>query len=153
MIRGEKKGVALTLRSAVASDRDMVYEWRNSESTRRYFFDPALVSWDTHVTWFDSVLSGEHVHLLIGEIDGESVGVLRYDVEGECAEVSVYLVPGQTGQGLGPKLLVEGAAWVRRNLVGVCRLKAHVLCDNKASLRAFEIAGFNYDFCELTCDL
>jgi UDP-2,4-diacetamido-2,4,6-trideoxy-beta-L-altropyranose hydrolase len=145
--------VIITLRNAVVDDRDRVLEWRNTDSTRKFFFDPTPGSWETHEAWFDSVLSAEHVYLLIGEVAGEPVGVLRYDVAGECADVSVYIVPGKTGLGLGTKLLAEGTVWLRCNVVGVRQLKARVVCENKASARAFEKAGYRCEFCEFTSDI
>lgn len=150
---GTENSVRITLRCAVSADRARVFAWRNSESTRRYFFDSTPISWETHVTWFGNVLSAECIHLLIGELAGEPIGVLRYDVTGECAEVSVYLVPGLTGIGLGTKLLAEGTVWVRRNLIGVRQLKARVVGENNASIRAFEEAGYRCEGSEFICDI
>jgi RimJ/RimL family protein N-acetyltransferase len=146
-------GEVLTLRRAVVSDKLSVFEWRNDETTRKFFFDSAPVNCDTHETWFDRVLSAEHVYLLIGELAGKPIGVLRYDVDGDCAEVSVYLVPGRSGQGLGSKLLTEGTAWIRCNVVGVHHLKARIVCENLASLRAFKKAGFRCEICEYSIDV
>jgi len=160
MRRGKNKvladkynSVALTLRRAVVADRESMFEWRNNETTRKFFFDPAPVDWETHVAWLDRLLSDEYVYLLLGEVAGEPVGVLRYDVVGDFAEVSVYLVPGRSGLGLGPKLLTEGTDWVRRNVVGVRHLKARIVCENRASFRAFEKAGFGCEICELSIDV
>ncbi len=143
----------IVMRRAVVADRKRIFEWRNSESTRRYFFDPSPIPWQTHVAWFERALAAEHVHLLIGEVGGEPVGVLRYDVDGRFAEVSVYLVPGMVGLGLGTKLLAEGTDWVRRNLAGVERLRARVVGGNKASLRAFEKAGYRCSVCDFECEV
>ncbi|MCI5134728.1 MAG: GNAT family N-acetyltransferase [Candidatus Electrothrix sp. AW2] len=149
-----KKGDdSIILRKAVIKDCEQIFKWRNHESTRRYFFNPEPIMWKAHLDWFEKVLANPSVHLLIGELAGEPVGVLRYDVRGQSAEVSVYVVPVKVGLGLGARLLISGKKWVHENISEILMLKAKICWDNKASLRAFEKAGFRCDVCEFYCDL
>jgi UDP-2,4-diacetamido-2,4,6-trideoxy-beta-L-altropyranose hydrolase len=132
----------IVLRAAVSTDRDVIFEWRNDENTRRYFRDAAPVKHETHVAWFAGILESDDQDLLIAESSGEPAGVLRYDYEKEGAEVSVYMAPDQAGNGLGSETLRQGTSWVASHRPEIRCITALIHRDNAASVRAFEKAGY-----------
>jgi UDP-2,4-diacetamido-2,4,6-trideoxy-beta-L-altropyranose hydrolase len=132
----------IVIRRAVDEDCDSVYEWRNSEETRRHIFDTAPIPLETHRRWFCDTLVNPNRVLLIGEIDKRPVGVIRYDMSGEEALVSIYLVPGIQGHGVGTQLIREGSRWLRQFCTQIQVINADICRENVASLRAFEQAGF-----------
>jgi UDP-2,4-diacetamido-2,4,6-trideoxy-beta-L-altropyranose hydrolase len=134
--------VQITVRMATPADCDAIYAWRNAEITRQYFFNSEPVSIEAHRVWFLNSLTNPNRILLIGELDAQPIGVLRYDIEDNEALISVYLDPGMSGHGLGSLLIRCGSKWIRDNLQQVVVIKAEILKQNIASLRAFESAGY-----------
>lgn len=132
----------LTLRQAKIDDAENLFAWRNTFETRQHFFDPKPIAWEEHLQWFKRTVKRKDTRLLIGEAGGRSIGVLRYDIAEGTADVSIYLVPGFSGKGLGSDLLVTGNAWIRKNLPGITKIRAHILPKNIASQKAFAKAGF-----------
>lgn len=139
-----KVGYAVVdVRLAVADDAELVWPWRNNEATRRYFFDPAPVSLDTHLAWWNRSLVDPKRTLLLGRLDGREVGVIRYDfIDSRRAMVSIYLDPEMTGLGLGETLLRAGQGWLLLNHPEIDTVLAEVMPKNVASLRTFLAAGF-----------
>ncbi len=137
----------LTLRPATLDDRESVFKWRNDPDVRRYSFERDPVEWETHVEWFEKITLDSKRHLLIGETEGKPVGVLRIDyIDEECREISIYLVPGSSSQGLGTLLIRQGTEWIRRQDPAVKQLRAKILGENTASLKAFNRAGFEESY-------
>lgn len=132
------------VRLAKADDAEIVWPWRDSESTRRYFFDPSQVSLDAHVGWWDRSLANPKRVLLIGSLRGRAFGVIRFDFDtSESAVVSIYLDPEMTGKGMGRKLLFIGLSWLRGNHPATNSVSAQILPENDASVRVFQAAGFS----------
>jgi UDP-2,4-diacetamido-2,4,6-trideoxy-beta-L-altropyranose hydrolase len=132
----------IELRRATREDSDSVFKWRNAEETRRHIFDKEAIPIETHRTWYRKSLENPDRVLLIGEIGGKPIGVLRYDITGDEALISVYLVPGCQGQGVGTQLICCGSNWLQQHRPSVQVINAEILSINKASLRAFEQAGY-----------
>ncbi|MGH8459379.1 MAG: UDP-2,4-diacetamido-2,4,6-trideoxy-beta-L-altropyranose hydrolase, partial [Nevskiales bacterium] len=132
----------LQLRLATANDSHDLHRWRNAEEVRRFSKNPEPIALADHERWLADVFADAHRDLLIAEEAGEAVGVLRYDRKGSEAVVSIYLVPGRSGQGLGPRILLEGDRWLNRYHPGIERIHAEVLAGNTASARAFTEAGY-----------
>lgn len=133
----------IDMRPAEFDDCDSIYEWRNSEETRKYIFDPEPITLEDHRIWFHNSMNNSRRIILIGEIDSKPVGVVRYDLSGNCSLISVYLVPGRQSQGVGTELIRSGTRWLRRNRPLIRIINAEILFVNIASKRAFELAGYN----------
>jgi RimJ/RimL family protein N-acetyltransferase len=134
--------IQVDLRRATTSDCERVFEWRNAEVNRLWFFDQHMLSLDEHRSWYARVLADPERELLIGQSVGLPMGVLRFDMSEATATVSIYLVPGLAGRGLGTALLRAGTDWIRKTRSEVAMLRAEVRPDNVASSRAFIAAGY-----------
>ncbi|MFA6062159.1 MAG: UDP-2,4-diacetamido-2,4,6-trideoxy-beta-L-altropyranose hydrolase [Gallionella sp.] len=133
----------VSVRRALTNDAALVWPWRNSEATRRYFFDPSSVSLETHMRWWDQSLLDPLRVLLVGEVFGQAFGVIRFDFDkSERALISIYLNPSMTGEGLGRALLNAGLYWLRVNYTGIELVAAEIIPENQPSLRLFKAAGF-----------
>lgn len=131
------------LRPATQSDAELVWPWRNAESTRRYFCDPSPVSLDTHLAWWERCLQNPGRALLIAHQAGKSCGVLRFDFDQtDAAVVSLYLNPAMTGQGLGHALMLAGLSWLHQNHPETHTVSAEILPANVASRKMFQSVGF-----------
>ena len=133
--------VTVTLRPARHDDCRRIWLWRNDEETRRASFDAAPIALESHERWFQATLRSPERRLYIIEAVGEAAGVVRLDLEGERATVSINLAPEWRGRGFGP-LALERLTRVAFGTLGLDRLLASVKVDNRASLAAFEKAGF-----------
>ena len=133
----------VSVRLGADDDAVVVWPWRNSDSTRRYSFDPSPVRLDQHVEWWNRTLADSQCSLLIGLLEGIAFGVLRFDFDtSETAVISIYLDPAKTGKGMGQALLREGLSWLKENHLKTKIVSAEILPENPASLRVFQSAGF-----------
>ena len=133
--------LTVALRPAGHDDCRRVWLWRNDEATRRASFDATPIPLERHERWFQATLQSPERRLYIVEAAGEAAGVVRLDLEGERATVSINLAAEWRGRGVGP-LALERLTEVAFATLGLNRLLASVKADNRASLAAFEKAGF-----------
>ncbi len=139
----------IVLRGATFEDCRNLYIWRNDEVTRRYSGNGLPISWDTHIQWFSDVIERSNRLLVIGEFDNRPVGVLRFDFKGQQATISVYLVPGNQGNGLGTALIEAGTHYLAQHTPEIAEIIARVSVHNRASIGAFEGAGYEIDSLQL----
>jgi UDP-2,4-diacetamido-2,4,6-trideoxy-beta-L-altropyranose hydrolase len=133
----------LSLRRAQPEDCRKLWEWANDPEARAASFSAAPIPWTEHVQWFERKLAARDSHLFVStDPSGALVGVARFDViEAKTAVISITLDCRWRGKGLGSlliwmacrKLFSEGA---------VERVQAWIKPENRASLAAFERAGF-----------
>ena len=133
----------IQLRLAHEADCADVFQWRNHEETRKYFFDTSLVAWENHCKWFSKKLRDENYVFLIGLVEDNPIGTLRYELKGNSATVSVYLLPDKHGYGYGAELLRRGSSWLLLHKPEIKNLKAEVLTENISSIQTFYNAGFS----------
>jgi RimJ/RimL family protein N-acetyltransferase len=138
-LRGEGRG--LTIRRATLDDMFQVWTWANDPLTRANSFSTRRIPWETHVRWYRSKLAAPATRLWLLESDGLPVAQIRYDRRDDCAEIGYTVAPGQRGRGYGTHILQMTAARACREL-GVPTVRGLVMTENRASMRAFEKAGF-----------
>ena len=131
----------VTLRPAEPDDCRRIWLWRNDEETRRASFDSAPIPFESHARWFEKSLGRADRKVYIVVAGGEDAGMVRLDLDGEEGTVSINLAPEWRGRGVGP-LALRSLAELAFGALGMNRLLASVKADNRASLGAFEKAGF-----------
>jgi len=132
----------LTLRSADASDTQLLWEWANEPAARAVSFSRDPIPWDVHQQWMERRLADPDTRLYVG-IDSADlpVGQVRFDLHDNEATLSVTLDPTFRGRGYGPVLLSQACRKLFRETPTVL-VEAFVKPDNVPSLRAFLRAGF-----------
>jgi UDP-2,4-diacetamido-2,4,6-trideoxy-beta-L-altropyranose hydrolase len=135
---------SVILRTARSKDLDSLFAWRNDDEVRRHAANPEPIAYDTHCQWFMNTLNDPNKALLIAEHDHQPVGVLRFDLAGLETVISVYVVPGLHGKGWGTEIILAGLEWLRANKNGITRVVANIKPDNRASIQAFQRAGFSH---------
>jgi RimJ/RimL family protein N-acetyltransferase len=138
-LRGEGRG--LTIRPATLDDMFQVWTWANDPLTRANSFSTRRIPWETHVRWYRGQLAAPATRLWLLESDGLPVAQIRYDRRDDCAEIGYTVAPGQRGRGYGTRILQMTAARACREL-DVPTVRGLVMIENRASIRAFEQAGF-----------
>lgn len=137
----ERPESRLTLRAATSGDEAMLLGWRNDPEAIRFSVTGQGVRPAEHSAWLARRLGDPNTHLWIAEERGAPVGQVRVDVEGDTGTVSIAVAPGERGRGVGTAALRAMVREVERD-PAVRRLRALVRTDNRASVRAFELAGF-----------
>jgi UDP-2,4-diacetamido-2,4,6-trideoxy-beta-L-altropyranose hydrolase len=131
----------LNLRHAGKSDCRLLWEWANDPSVRAASFQTAMISWDEHEAWFADKLDNGLIYIAEDQ-QGNPVGQFRIDrlPNGE-AKVDVSVAPEKRGCGIAAALIQKAVQAAFRE-TEFLRLHAYVKPENRASLRAFEKAGF-----------
>jgi UDP-2,4-diacetamido-2,4,6-trideoxy-beta-L-altropyranose hydrolase len=133
---------AVSVRAAVTTDCERVFEWRNAADVRRVSRNTSELTWAAHCEWFEAVLSDPARDLLIGEAESRPVGVVRFDVSDDEAEMSIYMAPGESGCGFGTELVLAAELWVSQSRPHLRCVRAEVLEENLKSHGLFRSAGY-----------
>jgi UDP-2,4-diacetamido-2,4,6-trideoxy-beta-L-altropyranose hydrolase len=134
----------LKLRTAVESDSQRIWGWRNDPETRAASRSTEFVPWSAHSAWFARVMADPKVMLLVGErtTTGEPVGVVRFDERPDgTLRVNINMAPEARGGGKGSELLALGCRRITE-LRGPRVLVAEIRCENSASRAIFERCRF-----------
>ncbi len=135
------RSAELTLRRAGKNDCRLLWEWANDPGVRAASFHTAVIPWEEHAAWFAEKLGSGLIYIAESP-EGIPVGQFRVDGLGEAeAQVDVSVAPEKRGAGIAAALILKAAQEVFRE-TGLLRLHAYVKAENRASLRAFEKAGF-----------
>lgn len=128
------------LRPVTLKDKELTYAWQIDPSTRRYFRNTQLPSYEEHIIWFDKQYRDPNRLFYIIQYNRQSVGVLRLDkiiCKQPIYEVSILIDPGYKNRGIA-----KCAILLARKLLYFAILKAKVSVENKASHALFKSAGF-----------
>jgi UDP-2,4-diacetamido-2,4,6-trideoxy-beta-L-altropyranose hydrolase len=134
----------LKLRRATAEDSLLLWRWVNDAEVRAASFQSKSISKEEHATWFEQKLSSSHAAIYIAE-DDQGIPVGQFRVEwagGGLAEVDISVAPEKRGAGIAPSL-IRDATYLASQDMGLKCFQAHIKAENRASLRAFEKAGFS----------
>jgi UDP-2,4-diacetamido-2,4,6-trideoxy-beta-L-altropyranose hydrolase len=136
----------LRVRTATVDDAELVYRWRNHESTRSVSRDSSPIPWSTHQSWFDKVLVDARRRVLVGQVGEVPVGVFRFDElrERGAIEVSLFLDPELHGLGLGTALIRAAHADWEQSVGRGESFVATVSERNFASQNLFRSAGYQF---------
>lgn len=131
------------LLKATLSDIDLLYEWANDHVVRENSFSTEPISYDTHVEWFNRIMTDDSVALYIMMERNIPVGQIRLNIDGNEAEISYSISANFRGKGYGRKILQLIADEVQRNFHHIKTLVAKVKPDNRSSRRLFESEGYD----------
>ena len=126
------------------ADSANIFMWRNDPKTRAMSRSGAIVSDQSHSTWFSAALEDPDRILLVAEQQElGAVGVLRFDRLSELRwELSINLDPRVRGKGVGQACLEAALDWAAIQSLAPQTIIAEIHKDNVASRRAFEAVGF-----------
>jgi RimJ/RimL family protein N-acetyltransferase len=133
--------MGISLRRASIEDTDILYAWRNDESTRAASHDPETIPRPQHDEWLNRSLANPNRQLYIAEEDGVAVGTVRADFDSRDTtyELSWTVSPQARKRGIGLQMV----ALLAKQLAGP--IKAQVKRDNRASSRIAEGCGMSLD--------
>lgn len=132
------------LRKAAARDCRKIYELSNSPGVRANSIDTSKIAWAGHKRWYAGKIEDPAYLFLVAEVR-DFAGQLRYEVSGEEALVSISISDLFRGRGLAAPLLTAGNRELFSAFPGVRRINAYIRPGNRASIKAFERAGYKYE--------
>lgn len=132
----------ITVRNMLATDVELVFQWRNDPRVREFMFNTAPLDPDGHAAWFDNTHEDPLRHLLLVCQDSRPFGFVQFTVKlcRRVADWGFYVDPkGPKGQGtlLGHAALDHGF-----NALGLHRICGQVVAHNQRSVMFHERLGF-----------
>ncbi|MEM7068293.1 MAG: UDP-2,4-diacetamido-2,4,6-trideoxy-beta-L-altropyranose hydrolase [Pseudomonadota bacterium] len=141
-------GQSMSLVDATLEDAEFVFDTRYSGQAYRFYKNPVMPDYETHMPWFEAALVSDRYRLYCVELGREKIAHVRFDLEPgieDRAEIGIAMAPDFRGKGLSVSAL--GSAINHASMTGISKLDAEVHRENIASRKLFEKAGF-----ELTRD-
>lgn len=130
----------LRLLPAGHGDAQLLFDWRNDALARAMSFDDAIIDWDAHLRWLDTMLADPDVSIFIGSVAGLPVGQARLQFADGEAELSYSVDPLVRRLGFGMALVERAVRSAGR--VPARGFRARVKAQNLASRRIFERLGW-----------
>ena len=132
----------ISLRKMLATDVDLVFQWRNDPRVRQFMFNTAPLDPDGHAAWFDKTHQDPLRHLLLVCQGSRPFGFVQFTMKlcRRVADWGFYVDPkGPKGLGalLGPAALDYGF-----NTLGLLRICGLVVAHNQRSVIFHERLGF-----------
>lgn len=134
------------LREATMQDMDLIYEWANDPAVRMNSFNSDPILYDTHVKWYNHVMSDESVLQFILMDEDTPVGQIRLNIDGDEAEIGYSIASDYRGKGYGHKVLQLVAEEVKVKHPDIKCLVAKVKPENIASSKLFEHEGYEMKY-------
>lgn len=140
------KGQAdLELHPVTEADCELLWEWTNDPATRANSFDSSHIPLLRHKEWCHAKLNDPQCSFWIAtNVEFGKIGVVRFDRHDSESIISVVLAPHARGKGYGKKLISSACDRIFASSE-VDLVRAFIKPANKASVRAFESAGFLQD--------
>jgi RimJ/RimL family protein N-acetyltransferase len=140
------RAINVDIRPVNINDSQMVLNWRNDSSVRKWSQKTELIDVDAHQKWFmDWILDySRKGFFYIIQTKKASVGMLRLDFESKnTLEISIIVDPRYQGQGVARSAIRIALAEVQKKL-SETTIRATVHCDNLGSIRLFSKLGFKH---------
>jgi UDP-2,4-diacetamido-2,4,6-trideoxy-beta-L-altropyranose hydrolase len=133
------------LRPFSEEDFRLIWEWANDPVTRANSFESAAIPWEQHREWCKSKINNPRCSFWIAANKNLGrVGVVRFDRDDGEATISLSVDPQARGRGCGTEVIKLACDRLFQSS-DVNLVRALIKPANKASIRAFERAGFRRD--------
>ncbi len=136
----------ICFRKAEKGDMILYFDWTNDESVRENSYHPATISLENHQNWFYSKIKDETCFMLIFEDHvGTPIGQVRIEKQDEkTALIGISNDAKHRGNGFASKMIEKASEKFLKEHPQIC-INAFIKLENKASVKAFEKAGFQLD--------
>ena len=133
------------IRKARMADAGLLFNWRNSTEVRASAFSEDKIVWVDHLRWLKGKIASATSDIFIAiSISEEPIGQIRFDKKNiKTAEIDITVAPEFRNLGYGELLLKESIADYFLMKKEVYEVNSLIKCDNSASIRVFEKAGFH----------
>jgi UDP-2,4-diacetamido-2,4,6-trideoxy-beta-L-altropyranose hydrolase len=133
------------LRPVSEEDFRLIWDWANDPVTRANSFESAAIPWEQHREWCESKVNNPRCSFWIAANKNLGrVGVVRFDRDDGEATISLSVDPQARGRGYGMEIIKRACDRLFQSSE-VNLVRALIKPANKASIKAFERAGFHRD--------
>lgn len=135
----------LNLRKATLTDTDLLYNWRNDPDVRKSSFNTEIISYETHVHWYNNSLERDDIEIFIMEEDGIPVGQIRLTYWYDEIVISYSIDRNFRGRHMGQNIvyLMEEKLLNEPNIRKDGEFYvAYVKKENYVSRRVFEVLKY-----------
>ena len=143
-------GEKIYLRPITYEDTDLIIQWRNADSVRKYFIYREPFTKEGHEKWMKTQIETGNAYqfIICLKSDNRPIGCtyLRdYDKMHNKAEYGVFIgEENMRGQGLGKEMLNLTLQFAF-NVLHLHKVYARALADNAASIHCFLSCGFEQE--------
>jgi UDP-2,4-diacetamido-2,4,6-trideoxy-beta-L-altropyranose hydrolase len=142
--RGQIRDDEPAIRTASIADAELLWAWANDAETRSWSFESGPIPWEMHITWLETKLADPATRIYIVGAGATPKASVRFETDGGgVAVVSIVVDPRERGRGWGTRALDLSCRCAVRDL-GLQRVDAYIRPGNRASITAFERAGFSH---------
>lgn len=140
-------GEKIYLRPICEDDSELIVKWRNQDNVRKYFFYRNDFTVESQKHWYKTkVKTGEIFQFIVCEKDSDlAIGctyLQGYEKDTNCAESGIFLGADDIrGKGYGKEALELTVNFAFKEL-GVSKLIARAVADNKASVNTHIAVGY-----------
>jgi RimJ/RimL family protein N-acetyltransferase/endonuclease IV len=136
----------IRLRTASWNDCETILRMANSPDVRAVSFSSEIIDMPTHEKWFKAKLETPNAFFIIAEDanTAEIAAQIRFETTNGDWTISISLNREFRGKGLGVRLIETASAIFFDRHPETPRILAYIKPENKASIRAFEKAGYKY---------
>lgn len=132
----------IQLRKAIKSDVNLIFDWSNDELVRKQSYYTDKIDIESHINWYNSKYQDPNYLFLILELKNKPFGLVRFDIQKESTTVGVLIDEKFRGKGLSIKSLVLACSYCFK--INSQPILAYIKQSNKASVKVFSKAGFEY---------
>ncbi|ULT56478.1 UDP-4-amino-4,6-dideoxy-N-acetyl-beta-L-altrosamine N-acetyltransferase [Neobacillus drentensis] len=132
------------LRALTEKDKDMIYEWRNSESIRVNMYNDQPIPYEAHCQWFDAVLKNESRFYRLFLYKNKPLGLVSFkevNLQNQTCAWGFYIGEPHAPKGSGTIMgaLALDYAFYQLNIRKIIGM---VLSFNQRSVRFHHRLGF-----------
>ena len=119
-------------------EKQMVLEWRNDDSIRKWMFTQAPISLESHLSYIDALPTKEDTKYFLVRENRIYIGVINFmkiDCQKSIAEIGLYAKPGLRGIGVS---LMKAITTYAFNSLHIETLISEVFETNYSAIKLYE---------------
>lgn len=132
-------------------DSEIIRKWRNDPITLKMFYHQTPKKEEEFYNeYINSYFINDDLHPIFALHNGKEVSFIRFneytekiDLQGNVIDIDINIKPEMRGKGLGSAILQKASDYILKNH-NIHYITAEIKKINKASIRAFENAGFRF---------
>lgn len=126
--------------------KEMVLDWRNHDSIRKWMYSDKIISLEEHTTFCNQLIEdNENFYWIAKSKDGNFVGIIylnRTDFKNKHAYIGIYSNPFNEIKNKG-YLLIRCIKNLAFEIAGLHTLKLEVIDNNQKAIDFYKKSGFN----------
>lgn len=131
------------LRNTVAGDVDIYFIWANDSEVRKNSFNPDIIKYEAHCSWFNANLHANDTRFYIfTTAENIAIANIRFKIQKDTATLSFLVDERFRGMGFAKEVLAKGTTKFFQENTSVKEVFGLVKDDNAASIAAFKASEF-----------